>query len=356
VAVALFLLSGIVPVRAVILFSTGDAGYNTNAPAGALTNSGWQLEGQWNGFLGTPIAPTFFLAAKHVGGDTGQVFALNGYNYHTIASTDSTNSDLRVWQVAETFPFYAKLFTSTNEVGRHCVVFGRGTQRGDAVVIDGNTNGWLWGAGDGLERWGENDVTSIENNPGLGDFLRCTFDRGASTTNECHLSNGDSSGGLFIQDGTDWKLAGIHYAVDGPFSTNSLGSNSFQAALVDMRGLYRNDGESWVEVPTNPPIDAPSAFYSTRISAHVDWINSVINFQTGPDLRITDVAAAGDDMQVSVATGTNRLYRLDRCDDLVAGSWTIVTNNLTGTGGTLTINDPGSAGLPKRFYRFKLVQ
>ena len=344
------------PARAVIFASTGDGGYNTNAPGGALTNSGWQYEGQWaTYFLGTPIAPTFFLAAQHVGGSPGQVFVLNGFNYHTVAYTDSTNSDLRIWQVAETFPYYAPMFSATNEAGQHCVAIGRGTQRGVPVIVNGQTNGWEWGFTDSVERWGENDVASIENDPGLGDFLRCTFDRNAPTTNECHLSGGDSSGALFIQDGAAWKLAGIHYGVDGQFSFYSNGSNAFHAPLMDMRGLYIYQGNNtWTLISTNQPFAEPSGFYSTRVSAHLGWINSVIHFQPGADLRITAVTRTNDDMQIDFATGTNRLYRLDRTDDIATGSWTTMTNNLTGNGGIMSITDPAAADLPQRFYRLRL--
>ena len=44
-----------IPAHAVIVLS--DAGRNTAAPTGSLANSGWQYQGQWAGFLGTPIAP-----------------------------------------------------------------------------------------------------------------------------------------------------------------------------------------------------------------------------------------------------------------------------------------------------------
>lgn len=355
VLTVILLLSGIAPVRAVILASTADPAANTNAPAGTLTNCGWHYEGRWAGdFLGTPVAPTFFLAAQHVGGSIGQVFALNGYNYHTVAFWNSTNSDLRVWQVAETFPYYAPLFTSTNEVGQHCVVFGRGTQRGGPVVVDGQTNGWSWGGSDHVLRWGENDIASIENDPSLSDFLRCAFDRDAPTTNECHLSSGDSSGAVFIQDGAAWKLAGINYGVDGPFSFNAAGNNSFIAAMLDLRGLYVGGGTNWTLIPTNSPTAEPSSFYATRISTQLEWLNSVIHFRPGPDLRITAVTRAGSDLHISLTTATNRLYRLDRRDDLAAGSWTTMTNNLPGTGGTVTITDPAAAGLPQRFYRVEL--
>ncbi len=355
VLTVILLLSGSVPARAVLFASTADPAANTNAPAGTLTNSGWQYEGQWNGdFLGTPIAPTFFLTAQHVGGGIGQVFALNGYNYHTVASWNSPDSDLRVWQVAETFPYYAPLFTSTNEVGQHCLVFGRGTQRGGPVVVDGQTNGWSWGGSDHILRWGENDIASIENDPGYGVLLRCTFDRAAPTTNECHLSSGDSSGGLFIQDGAVWKLAGINLAVDGPFSRDGTANTQFSAAMLDLRGLYVGSGMNWTLIPTNSAAAEPSAFYATRISTQLAWLNSVIHFRPGPDLRITAVTRAGSDLHISLATATNRLYRLDRRDDLATGSWTTVTNNLPGTGSIITVTDPAAAGLPQRFYRVEL--
>jgi hypothetical protein len=334
--------------------STSDPTYNTNAPSGTLTNSGWQYEGQWGNFLGTPIAPTFFLAAKHVSGYSGAVFDLNGVAYHIRAIISNPSADFVLCQVAETFPRYAPLFTATNEVGRHCVVFGRGTQRGGPVVVSAKTNGWYWGGGDGVQRWGENIVASIETDPQLGDFLRCAFDRNGGS-NECHLSVGDSSGALFIQDAGTWKLAGIHYSVDGLFSTDGTTNTQFNAALLDMGGLYEGEGTNWTYIAPGPH-DIPSGFYSTRVSAHLDWISGVINFQPGSDLQITSFETAGNDVLVHLATGTNRLYHVDRRDTLDASSWTTFTNNVPGTGGIVTVIDAGAAVLPQRFYRVGLDQ
>ena len=77
----LFLALVYVPcVHAVILEGTGNPSYNTNAPTGSLTNSGWQYEGLWSSFyLGTPIAPNFFITAHHIGGYMGSNIVLNGY-------------------------------------------------------------------------------------------------------------------------------------------------------------------------------------------------------------------------------------------------------------------------------------
>ena len=122
--------------EAIIFEATSNTAFNTTAPTGALTNSGWQYEGLWEGnFLATPIAPNFFLAAIHVGGSPGDIFQLNGFSYHAVTNWDCPNSDLRVWQVAETFPSYAPLYTTTDEVGKHCLVFGRGTQRGGQLGL-----------------------------------------------------------------------------------------------------------------------------------------------------------------------------------------------------------------------------
>ena len=266
---------GTFSAEAVLFKSTADPNYNTDAPTGTLAASGWQYEGNWINFLGTPIAPMFFVAAKHIGGSVGDTFVLNGFTYHTVAVTDSPNSDLRVWQVAETFPSYAPLYTGFNESGKDCVVIGRGTERGAPVIVGGVTNGWQWGDNTHVERWGENTIAGFVNGgPGFGSLIEVTFDRSAGS-NECALSYGDSSGAIFIQDSGTWKLAGIHYAVDGPYS-NAVDGTSFNATLLDRGGLYESSGGSWVFV-SNTGADKPSSFYSTRISSNAAWIASVTN-------------------------------------------------------------------------------
>jgi PKD repeat protein len=265
--------------RAVLFESTGDPGFNASAPGGTLSGSGWQYEGQWDTesgyFLGTPVAPMFFLAAKHVGGGIGDVFELNGFTYHTVASNDCPNCDLRLWQVAETFPSYAPMYTASAEVGKTCVVFGRGTDRGVAVMLNGELKGWTWGATNWVERWGQNVISGVYTDQTDGEMLHAFFGN-----NECDLSDGDSSGGMFIQSGSTWQLAGVHHAVDGPFSTDGTTNTQFDAALLDIGGSYvesvSNGATVWVLVPQQP-FTQPSSFYSTRVSANLGWIDGVIN-------------------------------------------------------------------------------
>src|SRR5689334_13923866 len=79
--------------RAVIFQSTGDPNYNTTAPTGTLANSGWQYQGDWGAFNGTPIAPQYFMTAKHVGGNIGQEFTYGGNVYTTTGFTNIGVSD-----------------------------------------------------------------------------------------------------------------------------------------------------------------------------------------------------------------------------------------------------------------------
>jgi len=257
-----------IPSRAVIFYSTGDINYNTTAPGGS-TNAAWSAEGEFSSYLGTPIAANYFITAQHFGGSVGSSFVYGGSTYTTTALYRDPNSDLAIWQVNNPFPNWAPLYTGSDEVGQSAVIVGRGTQRGDVVVAsNGTTNGWLWGTQDGVKRWGENVIDGAVNAHGT-NYLYANFDAGAGP-NECTLSSGDSGGAMFIWTGSAWALAGINYGVEGPFNTTNSGSG-FSAAVYNANGLYIKDG-GW-QLVTN---DIAAAFYVTRISTEIDWINSVV--------------------------------------------------------------------------------
>jgi len=90
----LLLLLAPLASRAVILFRTANPAANTTAPTGGLSGSGWQFEGLWGAFLGTPISPHFFfLSAKHVG-QAGASFTFDGSPYTLVREFGDPNSDL----------------------------------------------------------------------------------------------------------------------------------------------------------------------------------------------------------------------------------------------------------------------
>jgi hypothetical protein len=263
--------------QGVILFRTDDPTANTTAPTADAAGSGWNYEGQFGGFLGTPIAPQFFLTAKHIG-QAGSVFTFGASNYTLVAHFNDPFSDFSIWKVAETFPTIAPLNTNSNEVGLRLVVVGRGTQRGSEVLVGSELRGWYWGASDGVQRWGENIVAEIVNfSSGPDDAIYATFDQNG-LPDESHLSSGDSGGAVFIEDGEVWKLAGINYAVDGDFFTDGSGGGEFSGALFDARGFYYSDGgnpPTYTEITGTDAV--PSGFYATRVSSKLAWIYSVID-------------------------------------------------------------------------------
>ena len=264
--------------QAVLFYNTGDPAYNTNAPSGTLAGSGWQYEGRWSGFLGTAIGPHHFITAKHVGGAVGNLYYLDGVAYATKASFAHPQADLRIWRVGGSLPRYAELYARTNEVGRALVIIGRGGQRGNPVTIPSTfgrpIKGWLWGKGDGLQRWGENQVLAVLQ---LGDnganVLEMAFS-GAGGANHAGMSTGDSGGAIFIQDGATWKLAGINWAVAGPFNKTNAG-DGFNATLFDIGGLYEKSGSDWILVP-ELSVKQPAPYFATRISSYVGWIQQIL--------------------------------------------------------------------------------
>ena len=336
------------PARAIILFSTGDPGYNTTLPAGTLTNSGWQYQGRWGSYLGTPIAPRYFVTAKHVGGAVGDAFLHGEASYITTASYDDPGSDLKIWRVCRDFESFAPLYTNSDEAGRGLVVFGRGTQRGPELRVAGVLKGWQWGAADEVERWGTNRVWGILNGgDALGDLLTAAFDANAGP-DEAHLSVGDSGGAVFIMDNSTWKLAGINYSVDGPYNTNNTGRGFF-AAVFDEGGLYAGGEGNWTLV-RNLPIDKPSGFYSTRISSRIAWISSILMQPPPPDPApilesspvvegpyAADAAAVVDVTARTItvpADGPMRFFRLRGCT-----AWRITSTRSVGEDVVLTYGD-----------------
>lgn len=270
----LSLLAFGLPIRtdAVMFYETPDIAHNTTTPG---DNSGWQYEGKFMTFLGVPIAPHFFITAKHFGGSVGTTFDFHGDLYTTIAVHNSPNTDLAIWEVnhAKPFPTWAPLSSGAQDIGANAAIFGRGTRRGDLVTVGGQDKGWKWGPGDDVKRWGRNIVeNAISGGPTLGTLLYCDFNR-SGVADECHLSVGDSGGGLFVLEGGLWRLAGIHYSVDGPFREPPSGP-SFYGALVDCGGLEYQDSPSWIPIPEDTE-DVTSSFYSSRISASITWIQSI---------------------------------------------------------------------------------
>lgn len=285
---------------AVVLYSSPDR--NTNIP-GSLTNrgtsggteggedqrrllnSGWQYQGDFRGFLGTPISSKYFITAKHIGGefDATNSFVYNGTTYSITTAGNvfdgPAGSDLRIWRINETFPTFAPLYTNQDELGKPLVTFGRGTQRGAEVRQNGVLKGWQWGIDDRVRSWGENNVTGfldIDDQAADQRLIYFEFNAGAGR-NESTLTVGDSGGGVFIQSDGLWKLAGINAGTTTPWHLDESGipGGQFDAAIFDAGGLWF--GANDPKFITDEATDIAGYAIASRISTEMAWIQSVIN-------------------------------------------------------------------------------
>jgi hypothetical protein len=362
-----FLALNFSPMDAVILYRTCDPSANTTEPGSAFPHEGWDYEGTWGGFLGTPIAPRFFISAAHIGQAGGTTFTFKNVNYTVLQGFYDPQSDLVIWRVAETFPTFAPLYSRKDEVGQITVDIGRGTQRGNPYSLNNQLLGWLWGDVDSVMRWGENTFSNAFQYGTNWDLLYATFDKNGLTDEctsssgdsgglieECTLSSGDSGGAAFIKDGTTWKLAGINYAVDGNFYTDANGNGEFIAALFDMRGLYvPNDNPPPAYVQVTGANEVPSGFYPTRISTKLAWIASIIATPV--------VGHEGNFLALTYTKLINipqLVYTVEQSSDL--SNWTIantIDETVSTSGSTAVMKSKVDiTGLTVLFLRLRMTQ
>jgi hypothetical protein len=287
----ILLLAAAGPAGAVIVLG----GRNTG---GTLDNSGRNLNsapsnlslyvGTWGAYLGTPIAPRYFITANHIGdgGGGGSFVYSNGLPSPTIytATLAGVQNDLAIWKISDSgpaFTLYAPLYNASTETGNALVTIGRGTQRGGAVTSSTTMMqaGWNWGTADTLISWGANTVASVGPAPSPpagfgGDFVKFTFNNNGNPDTGS-LSDGDSGGPTFVFNPADnqYELAGINALVDQVSSQADSATNPqflMRAALYDSRGFY--DGPNQVTGSSAVPLGS----YASRISSAIPFIDSVV--------------------------------------------------------------------------------
>ena len=226
--------------------------------------------------------------------------------------------------------------------------------RFDVSGVVSNFNG-IYGAG----RWGisgvilnvteQTDVNNTVFNGGVGPFdvrwiatntwLEGTGKPNNPTTDgiawndESSLlnSNRDKLLGTFFNGGTNGVVRlslGMSSSFVSNFSTGSLVSLYLTATTNSTVG-FTFHSRNFVD---------PTQFPFLEITAV-------------PIPQIMSLVVTGPDVKISFTTTNGVSYTVEYNNDLVAGSWNTVTNNITGTGGIVTIIDSGAAELFRRFYR-----
>jgi lysophospholipase L1-like esterase len=69
--------------------------------------------------------------------------------------------------------------------------------------------------------------------------------------------------------------------------------------------------------------------------------------------RVTSLGFVGADLQLGFTTVSQQFYRVEMTDDLTTPNWTVLTNNVPGTGSVVAVVDPSASAQSQRFYRVR---
>jgi len=69
--------------------------------------------------------------------------------------------------------------------------------------------------------------------------------------------------------------------------------------------------------------------------------------------QFTGIRSEGTNILLSFSTLTNQSYIIEDRDDLLAGSWVALSNNIVGTGAVMVVSDAPPSDLQDRFYRVR---
>lgn len=300
------------PANAIIQY--GSQRRAITAPTGAYADSGWQHTGLiLNSSIAWPISPNWALQAQHTtgGNQLGNLITLNGVEHTIVESVQYPGSDLALVRVDNPFATWAPMYDGSDEQGRETMVIGRGFNVKDQPIISlgghdvGHTLKNADEDGDHVLAWGRNAVaeTKIINVGGvIGDTLYMTYDKpklddGSPNPNsvggeEATAGFGDSGGGIFIQQGGQWRLAGVIWAIDAGIFYDETAGGPYLGAISDYRDMWVDNGKGGREYVDGPdPIGA--GFYATRVSTYRDFIDTTTKQTRGIGATVVPEAGTG---------------------------------------------------------------
>jgi hypothetical protein len=89
---------------------------------------------------------------------------------------------------------------------------------------------------------------------------------------------------------------------------------------------------------------------------HSGFLNEGVVLTSNSVPVISSIQAVPPDVQISFSTsGGGATYGVAYTTNFVNAIWTTLTNNISGTGGIITVTDPGAALLPQRYYKAYLA-
>jgi titin len=140
-----------------------------------------------------------------------------------------------------------------------------------------------------------------------------------------------------------------------PAGNTSPFSTAFAVTTTDSVG----DGipDAWRAAFFGSPGNTTNSQSCATCDLDGDGLTNLQEFHAGTNptnsasvIRITVVQPSGADVVVSFPSVPGKIYRVEMKDDVTLATWTLLADQITGTGNLISITDPGATSLPKRFY------
>jgi hypothetical protein len=141
-----------------------------------------------------------------------------------------------------------------------------------------------------------------------------------------------------------------------PTGNTSPFSTAFAVTTTDSVG----DGipDAWRAAFFSGPGNTTNSQSCAACDPDGDGLTNLQEFHAGTNptnsssvVRITAIQPSGADVVVSFPSVQGKIYRIEMKDDVTLATWTLLADQITGTGNLIPITDPGAASLAKRFYR-----
>ena len=274
-----------------VIVAGGDGTQNTTAPTGG---QGWDYVGKITGSAPSSVTyldNNWFITANHIkvlDNPTGVLLGGSSYTIDAGSWTRLTNSvgtdaDLQMFRVNESVGLSALTVSSSPVNGTGLTMIGNGRNRATDLTYwdvtagtwtelggpsEADASGYKWGSGS-TKRWGTNtkeaDAGLIDDGFGITDMFYTDFD---GVVGEAQGATYDSGGGVFLDNGGNWELAGIMLTTaqftGQPGSTAVFGNLTYSADL----STYSSQIATTTAIP-EPSVLAfgfivPAAFFIRR--------------------------------------------------------------------------------------------
>ena len=258
-----------------VIVSGGDGSQNTTAPSGG---QGWDYVGKIDHATAnsgvTYISNNWFITAYHIqsldnptgvilGGST---YSIDAGSWTRLQNSSGGNADLAMFRVTGGTVGLPGLTVRSSNLPNNSALtmIGNGRNRAagltywdagwNEVPSGGTYSGYKWAAGS-QKRWGTNTKQAnaglVNDGFGITDMFFTDFD---AASGEAQGATYDSGGGVFVNNGGNWELAGVMLTTSGysgqPAGTAVFGNRTYSA---DMR--YYAD-----QINTTAAIPEPSVF------------------------------------------------------------------------------------------------